>query len=466
MCLVHRTPIVCLALAGLLFTPALAQEVEAPTPRTTLEGWVHDLRVAAWDRAGSVGGSYFDRGVFRYRTPRMDHEYDLDMFTSRFTLADDADFYNRENGFRGWAVSVTTLDLPSATQLRATIPLGDHLDFRIDSDLQDDFEARRLALKIGYEVEVAAGHHAGFTHSLARAKADMDWGFYYRYRGGSGLVAEAEVTALDGINNIITGQKVSPFNRDTVRTYRSAPFMFSARVSSPITTGIRGEAAFGIQTHSEADIRSLNNDSLRFTYEDSFWYAGFLVEGEAWPNHVTTGVVGQFTSSTMMRTADLASLDPADYTTRQPYSRVGAFALGQWGQWRAETWLYYDNYTDEQEGTLFGGASVDGPYLFEETRTWLRTEVGAMTAIGLETSLSYQADLRRFPSGEGLDDRYLGFIPHRPNHRMTLNLSYHFSNLAVFDWGLSFDLDNDHFFVDPSSRSRYDGMYFRLRANW
>ena len=461
-----RECLVCLALAGLLVPPVFAQEVEGRAPRATLEGWVHDLRVAAWDRSGSVGGMYFDRGVFRYRTPRMDHEYGLDKFTVAFTLVEDADFYAYSNGFRSRAVSVTTSDFAAVTQLHTTAPLGESIDLRIDAELQDDFEARRLALRLGYEVEVAGGHYVGLAHSLAREKPDMDFGLYYRYKGAHGLVAEAEVAALDGLNNIIDGLTASPFNRDTLRNYSKAPYMTTVRIAAPIMPRIRGEVAFGIQPRSVANVRSLNHDSLRFTYENAFRYAGFLVEGDAWPGHVTTGVVAQFTYSTTTRRADPDALDPADYTTRQSYNRFGAFALGRWGPMHAETWLYFDRYTDEQEGTLFGGASIDGPYLFEEARTWLRAEVGAVTGIGLGATLSYLADLRRFPKGEGLDDRYLAFIPHRPNHRLTLKLSYHFSDRAAFDGGVSLDLDNDHFFPDPTSRNRYDGIYLRLRANW
>ncbi len=461
-----REPFVCVALAWLLAAPVLAQEVEVHAPHVTLEGWVHDLRVAAWDRSGAVGGMYFDRGVFRYRTPRMDHEYGLDKFTVGFTLAEDADFYAYRNGFRSRAVSVTTSDFAALTQLHVTTPLGEFIDLRIDAELQDDFEARRLALRLGYEVEVVEGHRVGFAHSLARAKPDMDFGLYYRYQGAHGLVAEAEVAALDGLNNMIDGLTASPFNRDTLRNYSTAPYMFTARIASRIVPRFRGEVALGVQSRSVANVRSLSHDSLRFTYEDAFRYAGFLVEGDAWPGHLTTGAVAQFTSSTTTRRADPDALNPADYTTRQPYSRLGAFALGRWGRMHAEAWLYYDHYTDEQEGTLFGGASIDGPYLFEETRTWLRAEVGAVTGVGLGATISYLADLRSFPKGEGLDDRYLAFIPHRPNHRLTLKLSYHFSDRAVFDGGASLDLDNDHFFPDPTSRSRYDGIYLRLRANW
>lgn len=463
---VHRLLLLCLVFFGGCILPAFAQDASNSPSRVTLEGWVHDIRVAVWDRAGTDGGRYSDRGVFRYRSPRMDHEYDLDMFTADFTLAEDADFFSHESGFRGHATSVTTLDLASATHIRALVPMGNQVGFRFDADLQDDFRAKRLALQVGYEFGVSDGHVVGFTHSLSKAKADMDWGLYYRYEGSDGLNVEAEVVALDGINNIITGQKVSPFNRDTVRTYRTAPFMFAGRISAPIVRRIRGEAAFGVQTRSVADVRSLNSDSLRFTHEDALWYAGLLVEIDAWPEYVTAGGVAQITSTSATRSADATALDPAEYTTRQPFSRLGVFALSRIGRVRAETWMYYDHYTDEQKGVLFGGSSVDGPYLFEDKRLWLQTEVGVLASFNLETSLSYQADLRSYPSGEGLDDRFLGFIPHRPNHRMTMKLSYHFSELAVFDWGLSFDLDNDHFFMDPASRSRYDGMYFRLRSNW
>lgn len=463
---VLRKAFLCLVLIGSFALPTFAQGGENTAPRVTLEGWVHDLRVAAWDRAGSAGGRYYDRGVFRYRTPRMDHEYDLDQFTAGFTLAEDAEYYAHKNGLRSHAMSVTTSDFITRTQLRASASLGEHIGLRIETDLQDDFEGRRLALRLGYEVPVGERHTVGFAHSLAREKADLDLGFYYRYQNENDLEIEAELVALDGLNNVIDGLKASPFNRDTLRHYETAPYMISARISSPILRRVRGEASFGIQNRSVATIRSLSHDSLRFTFEDSFWYAGALLEVDAWPGHVTTGAVAQLTSSTTTLLADADVRNPANYTTKQPYSRFGGFALSQWGRLHAEAWLYFDHYKDEQKGSLFGGASVDGPYLFEEIRTWIRAKAGVLTPLNLDLSLSYQGDIRRFPNGEGLEDEYYAFIQHSPNHRVTLNFSYRFSEIAAFDGGLTFDLDNDHFFIDPSSRSRYDGTYLRLRANW
>ncbi len=462
----YRALLYCGLSLWLWSSPTLAQ-VDGDSPnRVTLKGWVHDLRVAAWDRAGSAGGRYFDRGVFHYRTPRMDHEYDLDMFTVGFTMAEDAAFYAFDNGFRSRAISVTTSDFATQTQIHATTALSERIALRIDSDLQDDLQARRLALRLGYEMEVAEGHTVGLTHSLARAKADMDMGGYYRFENGKHWAAEVEVIALDGLNNIIGGLTASPFNRDTLRHYTDAPFMLSSRVSVPVLPRIRGEAAFGVQPRAKANIRSLNHDSLRFNFEDAFSYAGLLLEVEAWPGHITSGAVAKFTSSTSTRTADADARRPANYVTRQAYSRLGAFALGNWGKLHAETFVYFDHYADEQEGELFGGATVDGSYLFEEQRTWIRAKIGAMTPIGVDASLAYQADLRTYPEGEGLGDRYYAFIPHRPNHRLTLSFSLPFSQNAVLDGGTTFDLDNDHFFPDPRSRSHYDGTYLRLRANW
>ena len=191
------TVLVGLWSAGPAPGPSLEVVADTVRPRhATLGGWDRRVRRAVWDRGGSYGGLYHDRGVLRHWTPEMDHEYDIDLVSIRPSLADDAAFYASGVGFRTSAGSVTTVRFAIETELRAATPLVGPLGLEASVVQQEDPQADRSFVELAYLVDVGAGHRLGVRHSFASRKMDLDAEVVYRY-GGRGLDAEVSAGRLE-----------------------------------------------------------------------------------------------------------------------------------------------------------------------------------------------------------------------------------------------------------------------------
>lgn len=440
----------------------------------TLEGWDRRTRTAVWDPTHSLGGRYSDRGPLRRWTPDMDHEYDLDLYSIRPSLADDAAFYATEGGARSSAGSITTGHFAIESEVRVAPAVGGPFVLEARLVQQEDLSARRGAAEFGYLAELGRGHRVGVRHSFAEFKSDLDAELVWQGRGASGWRAEASVGLLDAVNNLINdGLVPDPVHDDTVRVYRSRPLWLAGRGSVPLGP-VRVEAVGGLAPRRTADVRLQSRPSDRFEVSQSWAHGGVLAESEvlrAPGRLLVVGAQARATRAGWGRATAPGAPDTTRYTARQTSWEFGAFALGRWRSVKAELWLAREGYQDRQAGEAFAGSVVDGPFDVAERWTWarLRADWAPGERYGPTLGTEVVAGLRAFPEpGDEaeIEREILRFYPYGPNRRGTFRFGWRLSPRADFVFGASLDLDGDPFYSDADTRGRYDGAYIRFRANW
>lgn len=464
-------------LVGLAVGFASSPDLLSPAPvgpdtvqrrHVTLEGWDRRVRTAVWDRSHAVGGLYYDRGVLRRWTRQMDHEYDLDHFSIKPTLADDAAFYAANAGFRTAAGSITTgsfvIESELMTGARLVGPLG--LDVRMVQ--QEDLSATRAAVEVGYHVDLGKGHRIGARHSVTSLKSDVDAELAYTFTNPK-LDAELSFGRLDILNNLVNEVLVpSRIHFDTLRVYKTTPYWLAGRVSMPVGP-IRFEAVGGIAPESRADVRSQTNDQARFRYHSAFAYWGGLAEAEVLGEHLVVGALASQSQSDAARRTPLEVRARSRYDARQTQIRGGVFALARWRSLQAQAWWMHERTADRQWGTAFAGSTIDRPYSIEEQWDWtrLRLDWTPGSRWGPLVGIEYAHGLRRFPvpgDQEELQREVVRFFPYGPNRRLTVRAGFRLSPRADLTIGASRDLDLDPFFQNQDRR--YDGAHIRIRALW
>lgn len=450
--------------------PVLADPDTVPT--LTLRGWDRRVRTAVQDPTHSNGGRYSDRGPLRRWTPDMDHEYDLDLFVIRPTLADDAAFYATENGIRSSAGSITTGHFAIESEARVAPRVADLFQLVARIVQQEDLSARRAAVELGYFADLGKGQSVGVRHTFAEFKSDLDAEVVWRGYGRSGWEGEASFGLLDAANNLINdGLVPDPVHDDTLRVYRSPPLWLSGRASVPVGD-VRVEALGGLAPHRVADVRLQSEPTDAFTLGEAWAHGGVLVEAVVARGDRRSLVVGGLARGTrsVFERENVADLpDTTRYSTRQVTWEVGAFALGRWRSLAGQAWLAREGVADRQAGVGFRGSAIGGPFDVAERWTWLRlrTDWAPGMRSGPTVGMELAADLRSFPNPDDqaeLEREVMRFYPYGPNSRATVRLGWRFSPHADIVFGGSRDLDGDPFYTQP--RGRYDGAYVRLRATW
>ena len=468
---------------GLLLALALPAGSAQPTARAdtvrpappaerarhaTLFGWDRRVRTAVWDRSHAVGGLYADRGVLGRWTRQMDHEYDLDLFSILPTPADDAAFYASPRGVRTSAGSITTAHFVVESEVQTGARLAGPLALDLRVVQQEDLSAERALVELGYRVDLGRGHAVALRHSLASLKVDLDVELVYAYRHRR-LDVELAAGRLDGLNNLVNATLVpSPVHVDTLRVYETPPVWLRGRVSVPVGPA-RVEAVGGVTPAARAAVRSQTVEQARFSYESAFRYGGVLAEVELAGPALVVGATASGSRSASARRTPPDVAERSDVASRQLQLRGGVFALGAWRALRGQAWWTRERAADQQGGSAFAGATVDGPYDVEERWTWTRLRLDWVpgAARGPLVGAEVAAGLRRFPvegDQEEIQREVLRFFPYGPNRRVTLRAGYRFSPRADVVFGASVDLDGDPFLTGQDNT--YDGAYVRLRALW
>ncbi|MEO0558001.1 MAG: hypothetical protein AAF170_07440 [Bacteroidota bacterium] len=453
--------------SGVLSAPSVEPDT-IQRRHVTLEGWDRRVRTAVWDRSHAFGGLYYDRGVLRRWTPEMDHEYDLDNFSIKPTPADDAAFYAGHHGFRTAAGSITTGSFVIESELVTGATLTGPLDLEVRFVQQEDLQATRSGVEVGYHADLGKGHRVGLRHSVTSLKMDIDAELVYEIDRPE-LDAELSLGRLDIANNIINEVLVpSSYHFDTLRVYQTVPYWIAGRMSMPVGP-IRFEAVGGISPESRADVRSQTVEQARFAYHNTFAYWGGLAETEVLRDHLVVGAVASQSQSDAARRTPDDVVARSHYDARQVQLRGGVFALARWRSLRAQAWWMHERASDRQWGSSFEGSTIDREYGIEERWDWTRLRLDWEPGVrwGPLVGIEYAAALRSFPvegDQEELQREVVRFFPYGPNRRVTARLGFRFSPNADLTFGASRDLDNDPFF--PDQNRRYDGIHIRVRALW
>lgn len=454
------------ALLALGVLPAAQAQVptdttaHTPPRRATLVGWADRLHIAIRDRRHAHGGLFYDRGLLRRFTPSMDHEYDIDLRTYRFTFADDADWYDSATAFRTYMGSINRSRFATASHFRSHIALDERQTVLLTGLQQEDLRAERFFVEVGYRYRLGP-HHFGFDQTLASYKPDLDFGLFYTFAAAPVGTLRLALTLLDVANNFIFDiLGADPTLEDTVRSYRRPPRLLTAQWISPTWRNLRGEVHAGVQPPARAEVHSQARPAQRFTWEDRLHYVGALLEARFGP--VTLGAMYRETYTRIRRGAPPGSVFTSDFASAQASRTLTLYGLASRWRLHAEAWLHHERYRDHQFGTDFDEAALPAALDYREGRTTFHARLTyAPAKRGLRLAFDYIADGRTYNDDLAILNQYLRFRQHTPNGRFALQVGYAFSRRTYVAIGGAFDAGGDPFHKDRSL-TRYDGGFARV----
>jgi len=474
-----------------LLSAVQAQQQNNLSPRATLSGWENHLRVHILDRTNNKGGFYYDRGLFRMHTPDMTIEYEIDLFTYRFSYFDDYDWLSAGNGFRSFVGSLNTPIFAVRSEFRNSIRVTDNSDLDIWAYQQEDIRARRGLFILGYSHRFRDMHTVGLSHTLGNTKTDLDASFFYRFGNRDQGIIEAEVTLLDWANNIVTGlstERQTEF--EILHTYSRRPNLFTLRLESPTIWRFRGEAVAAFQPRSEAEVSQRDFPVENFILEEWVNYQAALFEVH-FPGG-TAGAIYQRTFARMQREPAPGSEYVLDYGNRQIQQRGGFYLTWQWRDFGLEQWFWIERNRDQQfDENPDAYAAQDPnvrfydrrpnfyPFDFNEIRRFNKSRIfykpeGRLLSVYLE----HNGDWRT----PAFDDnsttvRAISYRNYYPNHivarneRLTLGIGFRFTDNTRLTVGASLDLDGDKYtgWGTPREDPRpavFDGGFGRFQMVW
>jgi len=438
---------------------ALTAASEAP--RVTLAEWAAERRLWMLDRDHAYGDRFYDRGVFRHITPRMDREYAIDLATYRYTPGQDRAWHRRDGGLRVRTGSITRNQWGIVTQIKQAVGIGEGHTLQFDAVLQEDAQAERGLLEVGYEWAITSAHRVGVRHTFAQYKPDFDVSLFYRYGTATRGRVRAEVTALDAYNDFLFGTLgVWKGEEEYERIYEQNPYLLQLSAASPTRYSLRAELYLGWQPTSELVVQSQFEDPVRYRDRETAHYLGALLAYDLGP--ISAGAVYQRDRSTL----DRRGLRPgvtSDYRTEQRDQRAGLFTTGAWGPFRGGAWVFLEDYTDQQRGSDFQLSTIDQPLDWTEARTNVQLRAYyAPARTGVFAGLEYIALNRRptDPSGVMAEQWATGWAGRGLSHyRGPVILGYRFGKGAV-SVGINYDFDGDQ------KGDRFDNGFFRFTIGW
>lgn len=458
--------------------------------RNTLFGWDEWVRLMILDQSHSHGGAFYDRGLYRYVTPEMPKEHDIDRHTYEFTSLDLHNwYYSGEDGFRAYTGSMNLGKFLTSFELRNRLEVADRLSMNIHVLRHSDMRSDRALLWLGFDYRLREGRTLGIRQTLTEQKSDLDFTLFYRHGTLERGFIQLEAGLLDFGNNAIYALSESR-DRDfeESRKYHRWPLLFSFRASSPEWNGWRGEAMGGILTRSEAQVglQSRVDDNTRDRQNSH--YAGALLEWST--DWLTAAVTWQYTYAWFARENFTDNfVEPIDYGNMQFQSRLGAFLGLQTGRVKFQNWISRERVRDRQRDEYreeFWQRDQDShqiyPFDFRENRIMMKNRILYMPETrGFLGGVEWNADYRDFLGDTFVSEEFgtirgFAYQENYPwslvetNERVTLLFGYRFSSRAYLFMGLSYDVDGDMYIGrlnrKSDSRSHFDGGFGRLMMTW
>jgi hypothetical protein len=480
-----RFPIVLIALFPVFL---LIPQSSPAQMNQTLMGWEEETQTMIFNRYHSYGGVFYDRGLFRFTTPRFTDEHDLDLITFGFTPAEHYRWYYDEgNSFRTYMGSYNLGQFLHGAEMRNFIPLTDRLTFPLRFVRRYDMRTDRAIAFLGLDYQITGRHAVGLFHTLNEIKPDMDAVFYYRFGQLATGGIQLEFSPLDWGNN---GAYELGDRRGTetpeLRRYEVKPYLFAFKANNPIYRHFRVEAVGGVQTPLTALAESMPDEypDVYFRDRDFARYAGVLAE---FAHPVATFALSfRHTFTRFSReNEDENFSEPVDYGNRQIQNSFGIFAGTAWRDFYIQSWVWrnynLDVQYDEHRQTMQHGIQIY-PFDFREFRWQTQIRVGYNEhSPGFTTALEFTSD-DRWPTENYIitDELQSRGLPYRAYHHGTLSLNnerlsvqfgYRFNSRSYFVVGASLDLDGDKMGsywdrVEREQRSWFDGGFGRFVIYW
>lgn len=440
--------------------------------QTTMRQWEDEILMMIRDREGSAGGRLFDRGIQRRYTPRMDHEYAIDIRGARFSPEEDARFFEARSGIRSFAASTDKSHFATITDVRHVLSIADRHELYFRGRQQEDLRADRFFVQGGFTFNIHRAHHIGFTQTMGSFKPDLDSEIFYESREPGIGRLRVGVIFLDAFNNLIhDGLGVDPALQDTLRSYRNAPRMIRTQWQSPRLGIMSMEAYIGLQPRTASSITTHSDPTFRLDQNERFGYGLVSVMAD-WGRIRGSAYIAAWRERSSFR-ADASSSLTRDYAISQRETWYGLRFTGKTpvsANRRIEVVIdaALNRYRDHQTGDDFTGASIEEAFHLREDRLELEARIGWVPeSTGFRASLRWLSDHRNYMEGiDVLERHYLKFAQWSPNSRISLMIGYDYRQMFRLEVGASFDVDGDAFYSDGRGLTRFDGGFGRLQLLW
>ncbi len=380
--------------------------------------------MAIFDRGGSFHGRTSERGILQRFHENMDSEYDLDVISSVFSLSEQYEWYQRENGARYWAGSIDHLRLIQQGDFKATVGLGASWAADVWFVYQETLRARRALPWLGFRRKLSDdGAHVFLRGTLQPVKpdADIELGVVLTPGGGALTLAVAALDLFSDIN--YQALKVDPSIADSALDYTSHPFTLRAALDMPIGHRFRAEAYALALTPTRLVVESQTRPAEGFAQDERYAYAGALVE---W-NHSRSTALG-ITATWVWADLDRQPLPNGqpedDFDLTEETRRIALYTIHRFPSrfafeaWLARVWRIEDRLRPD------GAIPPESSY---EDRTWsgrnsfiYQAPSGFRADLGLDFTARQTSGSTPVPTLSPLD---------RDNFRLRTDVSWHFGNL-------------------------------------
>jgi hypothetical protein len=412
-------------------TPESAQEDSLG--HATIQTWEEELWLSLLDRKDGFGGAFSERGTLKRFTDLIDSKYLLDLLSFRFTPMESYDWYRQGQGFRWRGGSATTLDLASAGEFKAEVPLGGpwNMGVRMDQTSGPRFDGSAVRLRFSRDVGETATAFAGLHLDPHKSGGDVSFGGQWN-PGPAKL--KAQVTVMDFLNNLLfvtLDAAVHP-RGDTTVVYEQQPVALRTSGEVALSDRVRLEAYGTVVLPSSVVVHQRDDRAMGFTTDESVWYAGTMLEWTPTPRLLGAASLTHVRANST-RTANSVAAGVEGYDLVERTTEVEAFvayrASERWSLSGTAVRMWMPERRD-----VTGDPSQDVDYLL---KAWLTKLDATFTARGgFVGRAGFMSSNTSVPRGLGsmdvtglLDDEF---------YRMLMNFGWTFGN-AIFVIGGAYD---------------------------
>ncbi len=352
-------------MASILSACGSAAQTDPAYFNATLRDWEERLWLNILDRNGSLTGRFSDLGILQRFHSSIDSEYELDMITHRFSLAEDHEWYRRRSGIRWSGGSINKRDLASTFAFKTEIDVNDSWSLAARYESEVNAVASRNIFRFGLVRSTQAGAFFFGGGHLDRVKTGIDLTFGLGWRNEQTLIRRATLTVgvLDAFNNTFNALDGVV---DSTQVYTKHPFVLRGNVEARLNPQLRVEA-YGTYMRPATILRYEGNDeSAGFVQDETYGYLGGLVE---WAplDFLRVGGFATYVHAGLARGALSfdAGVEGFDLTERT--TQVGGFGMARFGSrvitevWVSRTWRPENRiWADGQPGIEYKDQGVSG----------------------------------------------------------------------------------------------------------
>jgi hypothetical protein len=320
--------------AALLAQPADTHP--AHDPQFTLATWAERMWLTILDRDGGYYGRIADQGILQRFNPRMNDEYELDIWAGVFSPGEDARWALARRGVRAAGTSINHPNTLTHVDWRHESSVAGPVDFLAVYARRESFTEQRDHLRLGVRWRNAMGSGLGLQAGLGvhffKPSGDIEIGIGREWFGDRNQAWRAELrfAFLDAMSNVV-------FNRLGVRPEEADAHLDYATVRYAAGLGLartaaryRAELHAGGTTRSRADVAFPVSGAPGYRLTEQVGFLGASAEARI-ASWLAAGIYGTLAHAATDRTGapDAGRALRLRETTRS----AGAHAWAELARW-------------------------------------------------------------------------------------------------------------------------------------